>query len=230
MKLKILCFKILMIAMVLSTSVVAEAKSNAYDTVIKLGTKEMMKKFNMQYKALSRLSVDEETKILLKNQGKLWKEAEVFLNNPPKSTSLVPFKKYFVPLRGNIKKLIEATRIKAIRKYEESVFYAGKLFILPQRLATFYLLHGSSAEQAVEMKKKMRKDIEDYRNYLSKLDLIAQNFSLEIQDSIKKLHKNLGYFEYLGGGVSTFVPALVYKKTEKMSVRAKKLMKMLADL
>jgi len=244
--------------LLLSMSVMGgDIKGNVYDQVTTRGTKELMimsrifknyimmqmnnhyqnpqkkiedkiQKFTIEQDALMALEVDDETKALLKQQEKLWKDAKAFVQNPPKGASLKQFRKYFIPLKESVQKLVQNSKTKAIRKHEESVLYAGKLFVLPQRLATFYLLQGTNPQKAEQMRKQMSKEIEKYKEYLSKLDALSKNFPEEIQKEIKQLHKNLGYFQYLESGVTTFVPTLAYKKTDRMSERAKKLMFMLA--
>jgi hypothetical protein len=247
------------IAGVMSTlSVQVNAKGNIYDEVIKHSTKELMimsrilknyiliqmhnqyqnpqekikdklKKFNAEQKVLMTLKVNQELKGELQKQEKLWREAEAFIMHHSGSATLKEFKKYFIPLRDHVQNIVKNAQKKSARKYEESVLYAGKLFILPQRLATFYLLQGPESKHPEKMKKQMQKEIANYETYLSKLDAIADSFSPKVQNEIKQMHKNLRYFQYLGGSVNTFVPALAYRKTDRMSAKAKKLMLMLTD-
>ncbi len=192
--------------------VMVEMKNSFSDPQADL--KNEIKKFKSYQEKLSKLAVDEETKKAITSHHAMWVKLEAELKKPITQEEFKELKKYTTPLRMSIKKMIRSAKEKLHNEQGDALYYTGKLSAVSQKFASLYMLlkWGMNNEK---LHNDMAKQKEMYANALVELEKISFT-SDETKTVLKKLEKDLLYFEFLEKSTKTFMPALIYKKTNAM--------------
>jgi hypothetical protein len=181
--------------------------------------------FKSWQEKLSKLAVDAETKKAILWHNVIWKKLETILQEPVTKEGFKKVRKYAVPLGIAIKKMIQSAKEKLHTEQGDALFYTGKLSAVSQKFASLYMLlkWGMNNEK---LHKDMEKQKEIYAHALAELEKISFT-SDETKKVLKKLKKDLLYFEFLEKATKTFMPALVYKKTNAMFDHSNEMMSVL---
>ena len=171
-----------------------------------------------QFKALQdelmTLPVDDETKAVLEKHQKMWAALDAELQKSIDHEQFKKLKEYTVPLRLSIKKMIRETKEKIGTERGDALYYTGKLSAVSQKFASLYMLLKWGMDNE-KLHKDMDKQKQMYAKSLEKLKTISLT-SEKSKSVLKELHKDLQYFTFLEQSSKTFMPALVYKKTNHM--------------
>ena len=192
--------------------VMVEIKNSFSDPQVDL--KNEIKKFKSYQETLSKLAIDEETKKAITSHHAMWVKLEAELKKPITQEEFKELKKYTIPLRMSIKKMIRSAKEKLHNEQGDALYYTGKLSAVSQKFASLYMLlkWGMNNEK---LHKDMAKQKKMYANALAELKKISLTDD-KTKAVLKKLEKDLLYFEFLEKSTKTFMPALVYKKTNAM--------------
>ena len=170
---------------------------------------------------LTATIADADIKKLLEKNKSLWVDAKALMQAPPSKDFFKLFNQKIKPLRSSMREIIRAAKSKSGTDLGENSYLAGKLSVIPQKIANLYMMKNYTTH-ADKMGKAIDKQIALYKKVSNKLTSSA-NVPDSCKAIIQKLDKELNYFKFLNSGSSTFVPALIYRKTNKMSTSAKKL-------
>ena len=192
--------------------VMVEMKNTFSDPAADL--KNEIAHFKSFQKKLSTLAVDDETKKAISRHQAMWKKLEAVLQKPITKERFKELKGYTVPLRASIKKMIRSTKKKLHNETSDCLYYTGKLSAVSQKFASLYMLLKWGMDNE-KLHKDMAKQKEMFANALAELKKMSLSDE-KTKKVLKKLEKDLQYFEFLESSTKTFMPALVYKKTNIM--------------
>jgi len=182
-------------------------------------------RFKSLQEELMALSVDDETRAVLEKHQKMWEALDAELHKPIDHEQFKALKTYTTPLRKSIKKMIRETKAKVGDDKGEALYYTGKLSAVSQKFASLYMLLKWGMDNE-KLHKDMAKQKEMYAMSLKKLDAITLTDE-KSKEVLKELRKDLQYFTFLEQSSKTFMPALVYKKTNHMFEHTNEMMEAL---
>ena len=200
--------------------VMVEMKNSFSDPLADL--KNEIQKFKSYQETLSKLAVDEETKKAITAHQAMWIKLEAELQKPITQEEFKELKKYTVPLRMSIKKMIRSTKKKLHNETSDCLYYTGKLSAVSQKFASLYMLLKWGMDHE-KLHKDMAKQKEMFTNALAELKKMSLTDE-RTKKVLGELEKDLQYFEFLENSTKTFMPALVYKKTNIMFEHTNKMM------
>ena len=163
---------------------------------------------------LSTLATDDETKKAISEHQAMWEKLETVLQKPITKEGFKEVKKYATPLRASIKKMIRSTKEKLHNETSDRLYYTGKLSAVSQKFASLYMLLKWGMDNE-KLHKDMVKQKEMFSNALAELKKMSLSDE-KTKKVLGELEKDLQYFEFLENSTKTFMPALVYKKTNIM--------------
>jgi len=211
-----------LIPSIMKNYVLIELKSNFRDVNAEL--RKDIDKFSQLQQKLEKIPADKSTKELISNHTSYWEKTKAFLKKTPSKENFTLLKyDHLGPLRESIRKMIRMSKKKADGPLCNCLFFSGKLSAVSQKFASLYMLEkwGTDSDK---LKKEMRDMGESYAKILKKLKNNPHLSKEKFGSLLEKLEKDYTFFTLLEQNTATFVPSLVYRKTDIMREHSDKMM------
>jgi len=173
--------------------------------------KQIMVEFEEHLYALHEYTKNKEIKKSIKKVEKLWLPIKKVLENTPS-------KEKVSKLQESLDLLLSAandtTRLFAKETGKESgkvVDMSGRQRMLSQRMASLYMLKVWGVDDE-KFKDKMQSSMELFKTSLEKLQKSKLNTD-EINKLLSEVKKSFIFFEVMNKSSNTFIPSLIYKKS-----------------
>jgi hypothetical protein len=176
-------------------------------------------RFDQINKTLASMPLDENEKKILAENEKIWLTVRPTAVSQPTKAGTMALKKQLPPLFKNCMKMAKYAQEHTGNEKSKIFLLMGKLTSLPQKFAGMYmsLKHADGAERE-RIVKEITKYAKMYKESFAKIKTKMGENPL-----LKKIERDMSFFEFVLAPERTFVPAIVFRKTNAMSNNMKKL-------
>ncbi len=176
--------------------------------------KEVIARFDVQLKLLMDHASNDEIKLKLLEEKKLWEPIKKRFLTEPTLENLEQFQKDIDSLLAVSHEVTTLFAKESDKAQAEIVNLSGRQRMLSQRMASLYMLKVWGVEDH-EFTTKMSNSMKEFKEALKVLQSSPLNTN-EINEHLKKVEHSFMFFEIMNRSSTKFIPTLIYKKSNEI--------------
>ncbi len=164
--------------------------------------------------SLIKFNKDEETAKSLQEGLKLWAPVKKLINEPLNKENAEKLEIAMSTLTANTNRTTALFAKQTGKESGKITNYSGQQRVLSQKMASLYLLKAYGVTNA-EFKASMNKTMDKFSKNLTTLIAYEKNTD-EIKNLLIEEKKAFKFFEIMDKNTRTFIPTLIYKKSNEI--------------